>query len=90
LTTGRPRRACTSASDVIAFLQVLIPKKVPFRDKTPAPHLRNFFRYLFKCGLTSSNLALCMPSVARRYDARLPRYLTPDQCRDDDDPAVSA
>ena len=27
----------TSASDVIAFLQALIPKKVPFRDKTPAP-----------------------------------------------------
>jgi integrase/recombinase XerD len=69
----------TSAIDVIAFLQVLIPKKVPFRDKTSAPRLRNFFRYLFKRGLTSSNLALCVPSVARRYDARLPRYLTPDQ-----------
>ena len=69
----------TSASDVIAFLQLLIPKKTPFRDKTPAPRLRNFFRYLFKCGLTSSNLALCVPSVARRYNARLPRYLTLDQ-----------
>jgi site-specific recombinase XerD len=67
-----------SASDVIAFLQLLIPKKT-FRDKTPAPRLRNFFRYLFKCGLTSSNLALCVPSVAKRYDARLPRHLTPDQ-----------
>ena len=68
-----------SASDVIGFLQLLIPKQAQFRDKTPAPHLRNFFRYLFKCGLTSSNLALCVPSVAKRYDARLPRYLTPDQ-----------
>jgi integrase/recombinase XerD len=69
----------TSASDVIAFLQLLISKKAPFRDKTPAAHLRNFFQYLFKCGLTASNLALCVPSVARRYDARLPRHLTPDQ-----------
>jgi site-specific recombinase XerD len=68
-----------SGGDVIAFLQRLIPNKAPFRDKTPAPHLRNFFRYLFKCGLTSSNLALCVPSVAKRHDARLPRYLTPDQ-----------
>jgi len=69
----------TSAGDVIAFLQLLTSKKVPFRDKTPATHLRNFFRYLFKCGLTSSNLALCVPSVAKRYDARLPRHLEPDQ-----------
>jgi integrase/recombinase XerD len=68
-----------SASDVIAFVQMLIPKKMQFRDKTPAPRLRNFFQYLFKCGLTSSNLALCVPSVAKRYDARLPRYLTPDR-----------
>jgi len=64
---------------VITFLQLLTSKKAPFRDKTPATHLRNFFQYMFKCGLTSSNLALCVPSVARRYDARLPRHLTPDQ-----------
>jgi len=69
----------TSAGDVIAFLQMLTSKKKPFRDKTPATHLRNFFRYLFKCSLTSSNLALCIPSVAKRYDARLPRHIAPDQ-----------
>jgi site-specific recombinase XerD len=65
--------------DVVAFLQYLTSRKPPFKDKTPAPHLRNFFRYLFKCGLTSVNLALSVPSVAQRYDARLPRYLSPDQ-----------
>ena len=69
----------TSAGDVIAFLQMLISKKKPFRDKTPGTHLRNFFRYLFKCGLTASNLALCIPSVAKRYGARLPRHLASDQ-----------
>lgn len=69
----------TSAGDVIAFLQTLTSKRAPFRDKTPATHLRNFFRYLFKCGLTPSNLALCVPSVAQRWGARLPRHLAPDQ-----------
>jgi site-specific recombinase XerD len=65
--------------DIVAFLQRLTIRKAPFRDKTPPTHLRNFFRYLFKCGLTPTNLALCIPSVAQRYDARLPRHLTPEQ-----------
>lgn len=65
--------------DIVAFLQRLTTRKAPFRDKTPPTHLRNFFRYLFKCGLTPANLALCIPSVAQRYDARLPRHLTPQQ-----------
>jgi site-specific recombinase XerD len=41
--------------------------------------LRNFLRYLFKCGLTPTNLAFSVSSVANRYQARLPRHLTPDQ-----------
>jgi integrase/recombinase XerD len=65
--------------DIAAFLQQLTARKAPFRDKTPPTHLRNFIRYLFKCGLTPTNLALCVPSVAQRYDARLPRHLTPEQ-----------
>jgi integrase/recombinase XerD len=65
--------------DIVAFLQRLTARKAPFRDKTPPTHLRNFFQYLFKSGLTASNLALCIPSVAQRYGARLPRHLTPDQ-----------
>lgn len=65
--------------DIVAFVQQLITCKAPFRDKTPPTHLRNFFQYLFKSGLTPSNLALCVPSVAQRYDARLPRHLTPEQ-----------
>jgi integrase/recombinase XerD len=65
--------------DIAAFLQQLTARKAPFRDKTPPTHLRNFFRYLFKCGLTPTNLALCVPSVAQRYVARLPRHLTPEQ-----------
>jgi site-specific recombinase XerD len=37
------------------------------------------FQYLFKIGATKVNLALCVPSVAQRWDARLPRYLSRDQ-----------
>jgi integrase/recombinase XerD len=65
--------------DVAKFLRHLTTRKPPFKDKTPPTHLRNFLRYLFKCGLTPTNLALGVPSVAQRYHARLPRHLTPDQ-----------
>jgi site-specific recombinase XerD len=65
--------------DVVTFLQHLTGRRPPFKDKTPPTHLRNFFRYLFKCGLTSANLALCVPRVAQRHGRRLPRHLTPDQ-----------
>jgi integrase/recombinase XerD len=67
------------AAGVVAFLQKLTTSKAPYRDKTPPTHLRNFFQYLFKTGLTKTNLALCVPSIAQRYDARLPRHLTVDQ-----------
>jgi integrase/recombinase XerD len=66
-------------ADVIAFLQQITTRKPPFKDKTPPTHLRNFFKYLFKCGLTSANLALCVPRVAQRYGRRLPRHLAPEQ-----------
>ncbi len=68
-----------TTADVAAFLQKLTSRKAPYRDKTPPTHLRNFFQFLFKNGLTTSNLALCVPSVAQRYNARLPRHLAPDQ-----------
>jgi site-specific recombinase XerD len=71
--------AAITAADTVAFLQKLTTSKAPFRDKTPPTHLRNFFQYLFKCGLTKTNLALGVPSIAQRYDARLPRHLSPDQ-----------
>jgi len=65
--------------DVVAFLQQLTSRKAPFRDKTPPTHLRNVLKYLFRAGLTPSNLALCVPSVAQRYNANLPRHIAPDQ-----------
>ena len=68
-----------SAVDIIAFLQHLTTRKRPLRDKTLSSHLRNFFRYLFKSGKSTTNLALGIPSVAQRYGARLPRHLTSEQ-----------
>ena len=67
------------SADVVAFLQKLTTSKAPYRDKTPPTHLRNFLQYLFRNGLTKTNLALCVPSIAQRYDSRLPRHLSPDQ-----------
>ena len=63
-TFGGSRRAMSSRS-----CSTSRRASAPFRDKTPPTHLRNFFRYLFKCGLTSANLSLCVPSVAQRYGA---------------------
>jgi site-specific recombinase XerD len=77
--TGDVELAAIRPGDVVAFLQHLLGRKAPYRDKTPATHLRTFFQYLFKSGATGTNLALCVPKVAQRWDARLPRYLSPDQ-----------
>ncbi len=68
-----------TAADVVAFVQQLVTRKQPFRDKTPGTHLRTFFQYLFGCGITATNLALCVPKAARRWDARLPRHLSSDE-----------
>lgn len=68
-----------TAVDIVGFLQKLTAREAPFRDKTPPTHLRNFLQYLFRRGLTPTNLALGVPSVAQRYGARLPRHLSPEQ-----------
>lgn len=65
--------------DIVAFLQHLTTRNPPFKDKTPPTHLRNFFQYLFKSGLTDVNLALGIPSIAQRYSARLPQYLKSEE-----------
>jgi integrase/recombinase XerD len=71
--------AAISPADMVAFLQHLLGRKAPYRDKTAATHLRTFFRYLFQRGVTETNLALCVPTVAQRWDARLPRFLSPEK-----------
>jgi integrase/recombinase XerD len=68
-----------TTTDIVGFLQHLTTRTPPLRDKTLSPHLRNFFRYLFKAGKTATNLALAIPSVAQRYGTRLPRHLTTEQ-----------
>jgi site-specific recombinase XerD len=68
-----------TAADIADFLRHLTTRARPFRDKTPATHLRNFFRYLFKAGKTAVDLSLSVPRVAQRYAARLPHHLAPEQ-----------
>ncbi|MBW9116415.1 tyrosine-type recombinase/integrase [Rhizobium cauense] len=67
-----------TARDVVAFMEHVIVRKTPYRDKTLSTHLRGFFQYLFARGLTTANLSLCVPSVRKPWGARLPRYLSPD------------
>jgi site-specific recombinase XerD len=65
-------------ADTISFVQHLLVGKHPYRDKTVTTHLRTFCQYLFGRGATATNLALGIPKAAKRWDARLPRHLSPD------------
>lgn len=67
-----------TANDIVAFMQE-VRRKRSLRDKTHSSHLRSFFRYLFKAGETTANLALGIPSVAQRFAPRLPRHLAPEE-----------
>ncbi|MCM2442534.1 tyrosine-type recombinase/integrase [Agrobacterium vitis] len=71
--------AVLGARDVVAFMEHVIARKTPYRDKTLSTHLRGFFQYLFAQGLTTANLSLCVPRVHKPWGERLPRYLSPDE-----------
>lgn len=66
------------AADTTSFVQHVLARRTPYRDKTVTSHLRTFFQYLFARGATTTNLALSIPKAAQRWDARLPRHLSPD------------
>jgi integrase/recombinase XerD len=66
-------------ANIARFMQHLISRGKPFRDKTPPTHLRNFFQFLFKSGKTNVNLAPSVPRIAQRYASTLPRHLTSEQ-----------
>lgn len=76
---NRPDLPALNAQDIAAFMEYLVTRKRPFRDKTPATHLRSFFQYLFAQGLTTTNLSLCVPRAHKPWGARLPRYLSPEE-----------
>jgi integrase/recombinase XerD len=77
------RRRCNlskiTPADIARFMQHLISRGKPFRDKTPPTHLRNFFQFLFRSGRTNVNLAASVPRIAQRHASALPRYLPPEQ-----------
>jgi site-specific recombinase XerD len=68
-----------TAADIAQFMQHLVSRRRPFRDKTPPTHLRNFFQFLFRSGRTNANLAPSVPRIAHRHGSALPRYLMPEQ-----------
>lgn len=63
--------AILNARDVVAFMEHVIGRKTPYRDKTLSSHLRSFFQYLFAQGLIPTNLSLCVPRVHKPWGARL-------------------
>jgi site-specific recombinase XerD len=68
-----------TAEDIAGFLHELHGRRPPYRVKTTSTHLRQFCRYLFRAGRIPTNLALGIPAVAPRYNARLRRHLSPEQ-----------
>src|SRR3546814_8605098 len=45
---GEAKLPAISAGDVVSFLQHLLGRKGPYRDKTAAPHMPAFFQYPFQ------------------------------------------
>lgn len=66
------------AADTISFVQHVLARRTPYRDKTVTTHLRTFFQYLFARGSTATNLALSIPKAAQHWGARQPRHLVPE------------
>ena len=64
--------------DAVGFVQHLLSRGRPYRDKSAVTHLRTFFQYLFARGVTATNLALSVPKAAMARDKRLPRHLSPE------------
>ena len=62
-------------ADAVGFVQYLLSRGRPYRDKTAVTHLRTFFQYLFARGITTTNLALSVPKAAAARAKRLPRHL---------------
>ena len=75
----RPDLSKITPADIARFMQHLVSRGKPFRDKTPPTHLRNFFRFLFKSGKTNVNLTPSVPRIAQKYASTLPRHLLPEQ-----------
>lgn len=63
--------------DLVNFL-VQIAAGAP-RTKANPTHLRRFCQFLFWSGKTTKNLADCIPRVAQKPPADLPRYLPPEE-----------
>jgi site-specific recombinase XerD len=64
--------------DIADFLQYLTVRNLPFRDITVVSSMRSFFRFLFQYEKIETNLAVGIPSVARKCARRIPYHLTPD------------
>ena len=62
-------------ADAVGFVQYLLSRGRPYRDKTAVTHLRTFFQYLFARGITTTNLALSVINSAAARAKRLPRHL---------------
>ena len=66
--------------DLVQFLQHLIAnRRSPLSECRPPSHLKNFFRYLYRAGMTQTDIAAAIPNMRRSFAGRLRRYLLPEQ-----------
>lgn len=65
--------------DVAGFLQHIITRGSPFRDKSLVSIMRSIFRFFFQSEKIAVNLASGIPSVKQNYARRIPRHLAPEQ-----------
>jgi integrase/recombinase XerD len=61
-------------ADVISFIEYALAGGCD--RQSVATHVRSFLQYLFGSGTTATNLALCVPKIAKRWGKRLPRHLS--------------
>jgi integrase/recombinase XerD len=62
-----------------AFIEGLAGVGGRFRNRAATSLVRLLLQYLFSSGATRTNLALCIPKVAQRRYANVPRYLPSSQ-----------
>jgi len=68
-----------AAADIIGFVARHARRQSHSKAQLLVTALRTFLRYLLHNGKIATDLAACVPTVAKWSHAELPKFLTPDQ-----------
>jgi len=79
---GKPLRLeVLSPSDIADFVRSRARSASPSGASLTVTALCSFLRFLFQCGEIPTNLAACVPSVARWRQDSVPKYLNTEQVK---------